>query len=911
MILSIILFNLAASLPCIDYPTVSNRSCDPGHAVPDCAYIESNQQYVCDNVMGHEYAVNADNCTLTGNSNNCTLYQGLVFRTPNQFCCNLSATMTYMNDPSATPTSSSAYFSRPTPYASPQPQASQQQSPQASQNQQQSPQRTTEQRPQPSSSKRCAIPTSLSDVALDCLNDPTMYNDFIQDLSHLHSNQTQQIFEGLKNQDPSEINDIIRQAGILTLNSLASGTPFTTSTDTFNYFAQHVPLNTEHHITISSFAMALPPFSNPNTAVSVIGWISNPYNTSKTVIDTRVVSISLSNISGSTFETQYLQTPLQLKWSASIANNDTRFTNTTFQRTCANSNETFVCPNANYTVQCIKDASLNFSCPSPTLSAECLYWNTSLTNWDTYGCYSVFFNSTYIICNCTHLTDFSARFIAVYQSNIALIQNAPSVYSVEGLSRYAHFYIVFGSLGALGLAVFCIGIFLDAADSIKYAQALTKNPAVRKFLEKGYLIDVCSVISRNQIEDEQQDHIVKPPSLMSVIWNRILFQHTHLAAFLRYDPRVSRLFRLQLIFVGLFNSLFLTAVLYAYTYADNVVSMTFLESIVLSAITATLNYPSLILLRTLINMSGLAEFKWRYPLLLDELNRRHNFENEVTHFTEAEIAAVNISRLSRDNVEISGEPSLWLKLNASARMYFEHISDALGFAKDKKPQSKGQMDKAFYYASKPYERPQGKPHYYMYLPFHTYLGASVFFVSIGWFIWTLNYLLLFAANHSRNVSDTILISFGFNELETVFLIQPLTLVFFILFGYVVRKVKACFKKQEQQSIPSLYYFSDPFVNPDSTTLSTEFAFDIFINTPSRISHTMYNVDSKTKNLGYASVQSVVDYLDETDAHYTRGSRDTQIHNLYADMNPLSKKSATTHNLFTYRKRMSITKATTK
>jgi len=506
------------------------------------------------------------------------------------------------------------------------------------------------------------------------------------------------------------------------------------------------------------------------------------------------------------------------------------------------------------------------------------------------------------------LTDFSARFIAVYQSNIQLFQNAPSVYSQEGLSRYAHFYIVFGSLGAFGFAVFCLGIWLDACDSIKYAKGLAANATVQKFVEKGYLIDVCSVNNEVEITPVNQANVVKPPSLMSVIWNRILFQHTHLAAFLRYDPRLSRLFRLLLIFVGLFNSLFLTALLYAYTYPTNIDSMTFLESLVLSAITATLNYPSLIMLSTLINMSGLAEFKWRYPLLLDELNRRHNFENEMTHFSEEELDSVNISRLSRSNVEVSDTYDLWPRIKASAYEYFEHISDALGFVKEKKQQIKGQLDKAYYYANRPYDKPLQKPHYYMYLPFHTYLGASVFFISIGWFIWTLNYLLLFAANNSAHVSDSILISFGFNELETVFLIQPFTLVFFILFGYIARKIKALCAKPETQSVPSLYYFSDPYVNPGSTTLSTEFAFDIFINIPSRISHTISNFDAKTKHLGYASVQSVVDYLDETDVHYAAKPRTIRILDLYTNMNPLTQKSTAKHNLISYRKprrRMSI------
>jgi hypothetical protein len=179
------------------------------------------------------------------------------------------------------------------------------------------------------------------------------------------------------------------------------------------------------------------------------------------------------------------------------------------------------------------------------------------------------------------------------------------------------------------------------------------------------------------------------------------------------------------------------------------------------------------------------------------------------------------------------------------------------------------------------------------------MGAAVFSLSIGWFAWCLNYLLLFSAYHGSNVSDSILTSFGINELETIVLIQPLTLLFYVLLGAGVRRFNkyacpqrtnnATINKSSSSSLPALFLTSDPFGAPDSTAFSTQFAYDIFVNIPSKISHTIMS-NLLVRNLGYASVSSVIDYIESGSMKYRLSDREAHIIALYNYINKAMQTS---------------------
>jgi hypothetical protein len=207
---------------------------------------------------------------------------------------------------------------------------------------------------------------------------------------------------------------------------------------------------------------------------------------------------------------------------------------------------------------------------------------------------------------------------------------------------------------------------------------------------------------------------------------------------------------------------------------------------------------------------------------------------------------------------------------------------------EERAREKGSIERAYFFATKKYIKPVLQPYYHSYFPFHTTIGGIVFFISIGWLAWCLNYLLLFASVHQSSVSDNILTSFGFTELETVFITQPISLLCVILIGYLSKKIKNWLGFKTDIHLQSIYYYSDPYKNKHSTEFSTRFAFEIFVNIPSQVSYSLNNIPNKIKNLGYASVESVVDYIEKKDLHFSNKShkfnkKELAIKNLYDNM----------------------------
>jgi ABC-type multidrug transport system fused ATPase/permease subunit len=445
-----------------------------------------------------------------------------------------------------------------------------------------------------------------------------------------------------------------------------------------------------------------------------------------------------------------------------------------------------------------------------------------------------------------------------------------------------------------------IGLYIDIKDFKQYYELL-KNTIIKddKIIDI-YLHNLYENNSKSESNDKLKTDEPIKYKYLSMLCNRILFQHTQIGAFFKFDPKMPRLFRIMLIFVGLFNSLFLTALLYGYTSYG---SMSLTESFVLSIITAVLNYPSLILLNILMNYAGLHEFKWRYPLLIDELDRRHKYEDEISMYKSKELDDIDIKKIKKiiiEDIHFSLFNSIygyWNELFSIIRCKrkkenkYHNNNEKDNNKKDVEvveEREKGSIEKAYFFATKDYVVPIKQPSYYSLLPFHTTSGGFVFFISIGWLIWCLNYLLLFASVHQSSVSNNILTSFGFTELQTVFITQPISLMIIIFIGFISNKIKKWCGFHNKIQLESIYYYSDPYRKQYSTELSTRFAFEIFVNIPSQISYSINYLPNKIKNLGYASVESVVEYIEKDDIHFTKKShkfnkKELAIINLYERM----------------------------
>ena len=713
-----------------------------------------------------------------------------------------------------------------------------------------------------SSASNTLTPTSSSSATITQIVIQTteeisnqLISSFIGDKTTLDQNETIQIFNSISSEPPVQITNLLRIAGVLTLNS--NPEPIEISTPDFSYHAQKIS-NDSISLNLSTLQVEVPSINIPNTAVSLISWNTNPY-VSNTTIDSKVVSISVSDLSGKSISIRNLTVPLQLKWNINISSNDPR-------------------------LNCTKN------CTYVEYEAKCLYWNETLHNWDDSGCYFVYASLTSIICNCTHMTDFSSRFLAVYSDNKATFNNAKLVYSDEGLQRFQQFYITFGAIGLLGIITFIFGVYLDIKSTKNYYEVLLKDHIIKDLKEKtGCLIDKCNEYEvSNVVQPQIKNHIHTPDGIQKffIIWyTRIYFQHSHLSAFFKFDPRLPRLFRLMTIFIGQFNSLFLSALLYGFKYGSgtNLPKISIIETIVLSIITAIFNVPSLAILFKLMNTAGMAEFTWRYPILVDELKRRHKFEKELELYTEDELNISKHNLYKYTNIVESNEHIHEIDHSNNSNMGISEYIFLLICCKRKEQiqAPKGSIKNAFNIANKDYVIVKKAPSYYAYFPFHTLNGLCVFMISFGWFIWCLNYLLLFAASHKVDVSNSMLYSFGISELTTIIITQPLTLLIMLGVGYLLKYlINKNIIKLTNINLPSLYYFSDPFINQYSTLLSSSFAFRIFLNGPAEISYKIENISNIVKNLGHAPFQGLLDMLDDEHKKYIVTEKEKKIIELY-------------------------------
>jgi hypothetical protein len=430
---------------------------------------------------------------------------------------------------------------------------------------------------------------------------------------------------------------------------------------------------------------------------------------------------------------------------------------------------------------------------------------------------------------------------AVAAENKAIFDNARNVYSLEGLIKYAQWYGVFGGIAAFTAVLGFISVWFDSLAIQKYVQTLTENKSIMHFLqhEPRYPIYIYNPRSTLNKLNRAREVRVNEKGAMSLC-SRILHNHTRIAFLFKFDPRLSRLFRLLGIFVVQFHSLFITGLLYGFTYGKGVGSFAWYDSVLLSLITTALNIPVLKLIIGQMNSIGVLEFKAQFPILYDEYLRRNEFEKYGLHY---------IHRGSGDEEETSssGKSDNNIATDNDSEDFVTYLCLQLGCKK--KPPPKVDiallsppeiMRHLVNIVREPYPYVNTFAPIWAKMPCHTWQGWAFLIVCSGWVGWCLNYLLLFAAAHDSSVGTNVLTSYASSEIITLFFTQPATILFttfsyFILnkYGHVLpeflRKMLAL--NTNVRSIPSLYYFSDPWSNMAHTSFTSEFSYSLFVRCP--------------------------------------------------------------------------------
>ena len=697
-----------------------------------------------------------------------------------------------------------------------------------------------------------------------------------KNLSALSKEQILGFFTELSDYNPLLIKDSLKDLGFAGLSKSGSGV-FSVSTSAFDLKMKR--LENTSTLGIGNTDIGIPTIPN-SSAASAIQWATNPYNSG--VLDTPVLSLSVLGGDGKEISVKNLSTPITLEWSIK---SDERFeTPPTYMINCVKGNiyiskHGLYSPFTNYTmnkgvwsfpcllglikdVECLStDVIREYTCPPPILTPVCMYWNTVGGNWSTDGCVPELVG-TKIRCHCTHLTDFSTRVNAVAEQNVAIFANAGNVYSLGGLEKYANWYGIFGGIAFLTIILGILSSRIDYLKTHTYVIELYNNKCVKEFLLFKPSFPVYIYSKHISYKGDYEE----PPKKTFTLCQRVCFQHNRIQFLFRYDPRLSRIFRLIGIFALQFHSLFITALLYGFTYNSASAPMKWYDNIILSLITSALNIPAIRLLIGGMNYVGLAEFTHQFPYLAEEYKRRVEFET------------LALAYLNKDSLNKGESFDSSMVEDGDGEDIFSMIAIYLCFRDASvKKENLMKLDKGELLVrmkdivEKSFKKSEVYDKWWSIFPCHTIKGTLFIMCSFGWLGWCLNYLLLFSASHDRQVGENIMISYATSEIMTVFISQPVAILVSLGIFSALQKysnklplpnfIKKFLVIKTSNGIPPLHFFSNPWSSQSKTTLTSEFAYALFVEAPARA--------SGVSELIYAPVKAVIPSLvdEEMDTHH--------------------------------------------
>ena len=634
------------------------------------------------------------------------------------------------------------------------------------------------------------------------------------------------LFNSFSSFSPLEIKGALNT---LTSAALQKGNgSFSVKTDTFSLQSK----------TLSSEPLLLPRLSlpplglPPGSFASTIEWTTNPYDDSSNP----VVSINALAPNASEIRIHSLTKPFTTSWSIDTPiytffcdqdivlvkkgntyaspPNVTKVSPTTWSVPCGTTFRNVSCPIQTY------------ACPT----ADCVYWNTSLSAWSSDGCTKEISGSK-LLCHCTHMTDFSVRLQGIASENAKVFAIAGSVYSEEGLVLYAKWYSIFGTLAFCTLLLVILATWLDFPLRKLYVDILMKTTKFKPILERAPYTPVYRYNSYSSLKLYKEldlAHSAAAPTFNPC--RRMCIQHSYLQAMVRFDPRLNRSFRILFLMMIQFHSLFVTAFLYGFSFGSK--GLTAADTIALSLLTSLVTVPCVRLGLYYLNTVGLKEFEYQFPMLYNEYMRRVEFET---------IAAplFKIAAATAESEDLTGNAGEEIEETLFLRMFNWIVPTEQ--KKEERVDRATVLKELAKCIQKEYPKFTTYSLVWELLPCHTVSGWAFLLLSFGWIGWCLQYLLLFAASHSAEVGDGILISYGTSELVTIFLSQPLTVLLmtgFFIFSHRHKEklpwpLSLLGSVTTKHSIPSIYYFSNPLNHHTYTILSSEFAHSIFLDAASK------------------------------------------------------------------------------
>jgi len=707
----------------------------------------------------------------------------------------------------------------------------------------------------------------------------------LPDLKGISLTRLNALFDDMVQYNPAHLID--------TLNTLAGAglqggkREFSVSTSTFSLQIKKLDTSSTSTLSVGSAAIQLPSFGeNTNvSSASVIKWVSNPYESS---VDVPVLAINILSADNSPLTIQNLTTPISMSWPSPVENSPlyTMFCNTgTLFKDEIPSKPLYSFGNGTYLVSCglnttmvleCKDkkqgTTASVVCPAPIYTPECLYWNKAISSWTGDGCNASFVNNT-IVCECTHLTDFSTRIHSVMSDNVNIFGNAADVYSLKGIEKYSQWYATFGSIGLLALFLMYIGHSCDRPLSKAYLESLLSNKVILHILEKVPRTPLHRYDKTSVYKEVPQKKEVEVKESNFNIFTRLILDNSRLQAFFRYDPRLGRMFRILTLFVIQFHSLFVTGFLYGFIHNDSL-PVYWYDVLLLAVITTLFNMPCIFLIMKYMNMIGKEEFINKYPILFEEYKRRVLFEKYALLYKNKSSDEVDVNELDfmNDTDTLAENALMYICCRMKPKVKEGTIL---------KRMSKSELfEILMQILHTPYKKFVKYSPFWEFMPCHTVYGGLFLLCSFGWLGWCLNYLLLFASYHATATSQHILISYVTSELTTIFISQPLTILFTIgMYIYLHRHGDrfpwpfSLLQMKHTKRIPPVFYYSNPWNSTTNSSLTSELAYTMFVKCPADA--------CQLDETSYAPLRSILDKINNKE--HVESRIDTGVKDLYMSM----------------------------
>jgi hypothetical protein len=516
-------------------------------------------------------------------------------------------------------------------------------------------------------------------------------------------------------------------------------------------------------------------------------------------------------------------------------------------------------------------SAFNFTLPMSSISgenttAQCIYLDRTSGNWSSDGCVSYDYSEAgYVLCSCSHMTEFASRFAAIADMNEAIFEIL-----LQQLQK-PFIWIVVGSIIITFLILSFISFRLDEKSYYKYLHYLKMNPEIQ-FIETHYnqYIYYSPIMNDKKLlnikfDTESNFSQIKTDeapfnsrgfwTYLKICSRRIPYKHSYFTWIFAFDPLFPRTYRLMFLISGLITSLFTTALLYGYKSGSSSIGselppLEFSETVILSLMTSGINIPIMKFFKYMIDYSSKLEYKFRFPKLYEEMQNRMSYEKTI-HSKPLRSNKIDITNRLNDLQYVRLLNKLGLTPSfENLEIFKKNLNSLYNFV---------DIDNIKIEPPNIDTRPKKINCIHKYLVLHTKASIGTLALIFSWLAWCLFFFISFGLYQKEESINSLMQTFGQTQGVQIFVIQPLSLMIIL---WILNKVKHLQEKYcHKKSNSSFIEVSNPMKNKYSTMLSNSFGHMLYVHIPAKCSQKLFDTSKIPIDLILAPNKAVSEFIE--------------------------------------------------